>query len=319
MHLRERVAGAGVDIERFLNEDLPSVDTAVARYASRWNVDPKDAMQETMRRALEDLGRFADDGELAAWCVGTGRKVVMEMHRQGSRAVPHGDLLLLESAIESTPDTADVVADRQRQDRIRQQVRAALGELGERDRALLLGVYVEDKSYRAVGIELDMTEDAVRLALFRTRRKMKAALQSASTFAVAPLLMLLNAAAWLGRRAARLTTRGEAGVTVTQAAIVGLVAVSVTVSPFGVFPLTPTPPAEAAPGQPQSSKQDGQGQPAPAASTAALPTPTTHDVPQPASGDTPDPEPSPSEEMARVCANGCFYVCQAAWLSTSSG
>lgn len=306
MHDQGRASQDGVDLERFLTEDLPTVCKTIARFAIRKGVDPNDAIQETLRRALERITQFVGNDAMLRWCVGSGKLVCHELARERQRHVPCVEVgALVESVLRPAPDTADLVEEHRRRGEIADEVHAALATLTDRDRAILWAREIEDMSYSAIAEQWAMTEAAVTSALFRSRTQLRSVLRAAAAFASAPLVVIAAAAGWLGRRVTRLIPGTGTGTTVGQAAFISVLAVSVTFSPFGGSPLTPTPPAAAAPIQRPSVDSDDSSrvQPAPTTTTSSS---SNDDVPQAqvpfvsAIPPSVSPSPSPNHICVRV-------------------
>ena len=127
--------------------------------------DAEDITSDTFERALRYRKSFdRRKGEPVAWLIGIAR------HRLEQRRGP---------AVALDADPADVVATGDlEEDAIRRlTLRAALSELGTRDREIIALRYGADLTARQIGVILDMRTNAVEVALHRARERLRERLE----------------------------------------------------------------------------------------------------------------------------------------------
>jgi RNA polymerase sigma factor (sigma-70 family) len=126
--------------------------------------DAEDITSETFERALRYRQSFdASKGEPVAWLIGIAR------HRLEERR---------ELAVRDT-DPPDIAAtgDLEEEAVQRLTLRAALAELGQRDREIIALRYGADLTARQIGSILDMRTNAVEVALHRALERLRPRLQ----------------------------------------------------------------------------------------------------------------------------------------------
>lgn len=135
--------------------------------------DAEDVTAEAIERALRYKDSYDEArGEATAWVVGIARRVLQ------SHATPPTVQL---------DDTAAGHEDLEESALRRVSVRAAVGELGERDRELVALRYGADLSAREIGLLLEMKTNAVEVALHRVVGRLRTELGSESTATSRPV------------------------------------------------------------------------------------------------------------------------------------
>jgi len=136
--------------------------------------DAEDVTAEAIERALRYKDSYDDaKGEATVWVVGIARRVLQ------SHAVTPPTVQLDETA----PAYEEVEENALR----RVSVRAAVGGLGERDRELVALRYGADLSAREIGLLLEMTTNAVEVALHRAVGRLRTELGTGSTVTSRPV------------------------------------------------------------------------------------------------------------------------------------
>jgi RNA polymerase sigma-70 factor, ECF subfamily len=125
--------------------------------------DAEDITSETFERALRYKGSYdRSKGEPAAWLIGIARRCLADAAPPQSAPEP-----VDESA---APDNVEEESVR------RIDLRAALAKLSQRDRELLALHYGADLTAGQIGELLELTTNAVEVALHRARERLAAAL-----------------------------------------------------------------------------------------------------------------------------------------------
>lgn len=156
------------DAEALLEPLIP----ALRRYAYalvRNHDAADDLVQDTLERALSRWSLRRPDGDLQAWLFTILRNLHVSAHRQRQRRGPHLDL-------DTAPPpgvTATQEAGLEMQD-----VLAALDQLPEEQKSLLLLVGVEDLSYDAAARVLGVPPGTVMSRLSRGRQRLRSILET---------------------------------------------------------------------------------------------------------------------------------------------
>jgi len=125
----------------------------------------RDATQETALRVLRLLPEFRGDSSLSTWSMGIAINVVREMRRK--RRPETGEVP------DVAPDNAvspDDVAIRSEQQRV---LRAALGELSDRQREVVVCRYFEEKSTEETAEIMNCAPGTVKATLHQALRALK--------------------------------------------------------------------------------------------------------------------------------------------------
>ncbi len=123
-----------------------------------------DLVQDTLERALQHWSSRRADGDLRAWLFTILRNLQVGRHRQAQRrgtsvAIDEADLPGMAAAQEATIEAQDVLA--------------ALDQLPEEQKSLLLLVGVEDFSYDQAARILDLPMGTVMSRLSRARKTLR--------------------------------------------------------------------------------------------------------------------------------------------------
>lgn len=131
-----------------------------------------DLVQDTLERALQRWGQRRDDGDLRAWLFTILRNLHVSALRQRQRRGPHVDLDDASSA---------AVAARQEAGLEMQDMLAALDQLPEEQKSLLLLVGVEDLSYDDAAKVMGVPAGTVMSRLSRGRQRLRSILETGRT------------------------------------------------------------------------------------------------------------------------------------------
>ena len=131
-----------------------------------------DLVQETLLKALDNMGQFVPGTNLRAWLFTIQRNLHVSALRQGKRRGAHVDL---DEA--TTPSSAA-----QQESGIEvQDILAALDQLPEEQKSLLLLVGVEDLSYEDAAKVMGVPAGTVMSRLSRGRQRLRTLLETGRT------------------------------------------------------------------------------------------------------------------------------------------
>jgi RNA polymerase sigma-70 factor (ECF subfamily) len=125
----------------------------------------RDATQETALRVLRLLPEFRGDSSLSTWSMGIAINVVREMRRK--RRPDFGDVPDVASEGTTSPDDAAVRTEQQR------VLKAALGELSERQREVVVCRYFEEMSTEETAKIMNCAPGTVKATLHQALRALK--------------------------------------------------------------------------------------------------------------------------------------------------
>jgi RNA polymerase sigma-70 factor (ECF subfamily) len=126
---------------------------------------------ETFYQAIVSADRFRGESSLRTWLFGIARNLYLSYLRRDGRGYA-----ALEEAL-PVPGGGNPVARILESER-QQQVAAALQTLSETDRSILLLYAREGLSYREIAQVLSLTLSAVKVRLYRARRRLIQALET---------------------------------------------------------------------------------------------------------------------------------------------
>jgi len=135
--------------------------------------DAEDLFQETYLRAIRAMGRLRDDSNVKSWLFTILRHAWLNEVRQRRRAPETADVESDETTVnvpdEGAKDPHDVYVDKLE----RRHVRAAIQQLPEEAREVILLREWEELSYREIATVLDCPVGTVMSRLARARSKLR--------------------------------------------------------------------------------------------------------------------------------------------------
>lgn len=153
----------------FCNDILPLKDK-LFRLALRITFDraeAEDIVQETLIRVWNKRDEWSRFGSVEAYCLAVARNLAIDrserMDAQTVELIPD---------MEQTPDASspyEKLVNRERMTLIHQLI----NKLPEKQRLIMQLRDVEGKSYKEIAIALNLTEEQVKVNLFRARQKVK--------------------------------------------------------------------------------------------------------------------------------------------------
>jgi RNA polymerase sigma factor (sigma-70 family) len=152
----------------------------------------EDASQETMLRAWARVDTFVNDGQAFRWCVVVAGRVALDMTKSGRAkhtvlTSPHAMPEHLDP--DSCPSIPIALRDRQA------QLRAAINELSETDRALVLAAELDGVPDAVLAAQYGAKPNAIRQRRFRARQRLRERLGHLAAPAAPALLLCRSAAA----------------------------------------------------------------------------------------------------------------------------
>jgi RNA polymerase sigma-70 factor (ECF subfamily) len=126
--------------------------------------DAEDVTQDTFVAALQRISTYDPAQALGPWLRAIARNRAIDLLRRRART-PEVEPVAVRSAEAIAIERLEA-----------ERVRAALGRLPDRDRALLVLRYWEDQSAESIARTMGMSDGAVRVALLRARRTLGALL-----------------------------------------------------------------------------------------------------------------------------------------------
>ncbi len=160
--------------ERFRDEALPHLDS-IARYAlslTRDESDADDLVQETFLRAFRAWEQFVPGSECRAWLFTICRNTYLRSSKREQRVAAYEDAELeaLGAAAIHTSAQQDGLDDVFARTDMMSAIRAAVDELPEAFRDVVVLVDLEEQGYSEAARVLEIPIGTVRSRLFRGRR-----------------------------------------------------------------------------------------------------------------------------------------------------
>lgn len=138
---------------------------AVSAFVGSWMVRPEvafDLVAETFARALEHRDQFDPvKGPAVAWLLGIARNLMIDSARRGQVEATSRHRLGM-AAVELDDEALELVADR-----VRLDLRSALGSIAAEQREAVIRRVVLEQSYAAIATELRCSEQVVRKRVSR--------------------------------------------------------------------------------------------------------------------------------------------------------
>ncbi|WP_291529629.1 RNA polymerase sigma factor [Bacteroides sp. UBA939] len=153
----------------FRNDILPLKDK-LFRLALRITFDraeAEDVVQETMIRVWSKRDEWAQFGSIEAYCLTVARNLAIDRSEKKD-----AHTVELTPEMEQTPDASapyDLLVEKERMTLIHRLI----NELPQTQRLIMQLRDIEGKSYKEIAVILQLTEDQVRVNLFRARQKVK--------------------------------------------------------------------------------------------------------------------------------------------------
>ena len=153
----------------FLNDILP-LKNRLFRLALRITLDraeAEDVVQEVLIRVWDKRSEWKQLESVEAYCLTVARNLAIDRsEKKDSQTVE------LTPEVEQTPDASSPYDQLVNKERLK-LVHRLVGELPEKQRLIMQLRDVEGKSYKEIAEALRLTEEQVKVNLFRARQKVK--------------------------------------------------------------------------------------------------------------------------------------------------
>lgn len=153
----------------FRNDILPLKDK-LFRLALRITFDraeAEDIVQDTLIRVWNKRDEWTQFGSIEAYCLTVARNLAIDRsERKETQTVA------LTPVMEQTPDASSPYEKLVSKERMR-LLHRLIGKLPEKQRLIMQFRDVEGKSYKEIAALLSLTEEQVKVNLFRARQKVK--------------------------------------------------------------------------------------------------------------------------------------------------
>lgn len=153
----------------FRKDILPLKDK-LFRLALRITFDraeAEDIVQETMIRVWNKRDEWDELGSVEAYCLTVARNLAIDRSEKKD-----SQTMELTTEVEQTPDASSPYDRLVNKERLK-LVHRLVGELPEKQRLIMQLRDVEGKSYKEIAAALRLTEEQVKVNLFRARQKVK--------------------------------------------------------------------------------------------------------------------------------------------------
>ncbi len=154
----------------FRTQLLPLKDK-LFRLALRITLDrpeAEDVAEETLVRVWQKRGELADVASLEAYCLTVCRNLAIDRHSRKEAQNLHLDPAAYDAA-DPTPGAQEQLEHDERL----QRVKDIFNRLPEKQRSVMQLRDIEGKSYKEIAQILALTEDVVRVTLFRARQAVR--------------------------------------------------------------------------------------------------------------------------------------------------
>jgi RNA polymerase sigma-70 factor (ECF subfamily) len=143
------------------------------------NEAAEDAAQETFWRAYQSIRKYNPDRSFGTWLLSIAAHYCIDQHRKRKLPVMDIDDYVAETAPDhNTPNPEAIALQREHQT----QIQELLNELSELDRASIILRYWHECSEEEISQMLNITVNAVKSRLHRTRKKLAVAWQNQQQF-----------------------------------------------------------------------------------------------------------------------------------------
>lgn len=166
---RERILRAAFDCR----EDLIAYAwSLIGNYSAA-----EDAVQEGMLVVVKKYEQFEEGTSMLAWCRSIVRIETLRAKQRYRRERTLAERVL-DDAIDAAFDEFQVSRVREDRDIRRDALGHCFEQLSERGRIVLRARFVDDLGYPQIGQRLEMTIEAVRKALFRSKKQLRECVES---------------------------------------------------------------------------------------------------------------------------------------------
>lgn len=139
--------------------------------------ESEDAVQETMLVVVKKFDQFQEGTSMLAWCRSIVRLEVLRMKQRRRRERTLAERLL-DDAVDAAFEESQVFQQHDESETWRTALERCLARISERGRRILRARFIDGLSYRQIGERVGMSLEAVRKALFRSRKQVRECAES---------------------------------------------------------------------------------------------------------------------------------------------
>ena len=137
----------------------------------------EDAVQEAMIVVMNKYDQFQEGTSILAWCRSIVRLEVLRAKRRYQQDMSLAQRLL-DDAVDAAFDEFQINRKHDESTSRRDAIRHCLKKITDRGRAVLKSRFTDELGYKQIGDQLGMTVEAVRKALFRTKKQLHSCVES---------------------------------------------------------------------------------------------------------------------------------------------
>lgn len=132
----------------------------------------EDVVQESFLKVVKQAPKLKDASNIKAWLKKVARNTAYDYMKKNKKYRHVSDLEIVKDIELVSPTSEIAVADQVEKQIRNEMLHEALNQLNTNYRNVLFLYYVEEKSYKAIAEELQISEQAVAQILVRARKKL---------------------------------------------------------------------------------------------------------------------------------------------------
>ncbi len=136
--------------------------------------EAEEVAQDTFIKAFESLDSFRGESKFSSWLYSIAYRKALDRVRKNKRQQTTD---LLEEITESDANTIDNALQLLEADERKEKIRQSIMQLPEIDATLITLYYFEDQSVKEIAEVTDLSEENIKVRLFRSRKKLFTLLQ----------------------------------------------------------------------------------------------------------------------------------------------
>ncbi len=136
--------------------------------------EAEEIAQDTFIKAFESLDSFRGESKFSSWLYSIAYRKALDRVRKNKRQQTTG---LLEEITESDAGTIDNALQLMETKERKEKIRQCIMELPEIDATLITLYYFEDQSVKEIAQVTNLSEDNIKIKLYRSRKKLFTLLQ----------------------------------------------------------------------------------------------------------------------------------------------
>jgi RNA polymerase sigma-70 factor (ECF subfamily) len=131
--------------------------------------EAEEVAQDTFLKAFESLEGYRGESKFSTWIYSIAYRKALDRVRKNSRMKP---VELVEDITEKNVETIDNALHFLEQKERNDTIRRCIAELPEKEAAIITLYYFEDQSVREISAITNLTEDNIKVKLYRSRKKL---------------------------------------------------------------------------------------------------------------------------------------------------